>query len=315
MNVDFTNLNFKNTPIPNNILNHPGMISNEEKTFLYNLAKNYYLGKGTIIDAGTFLGAGTIALAAGVKENKKFKEIKVPLTNIIQSYELALWDTPAHDECNNNQILINALAGKKYQNNENFFPLIQNLLVEHLDIIKFYIGDITLLVSSDYPIEIAFYDCLKNYEKDYTVFKALVPYYIPGHTIVIQQDYFYERALHNKIRQNYFSEYYEFLGTVQASAVYRYTKEIPKELIENDPLLTLSYNETLYLLKKCINNTDDLYYQIETSFSLVEFMIQVNKHNDALEILDQLSIVIQNNIEKLLFLTTKEKHYRSILQK
>ncbi len=61
------NIRLKNR-MPELLCEHPGMISNAERSLLFNLAKHYFQNQGTIIDAGAFLGASTVCFAQGLKE-------------------------------------------------------------------------------------------------------------------------------------------------------------------------------------------------------------------------------------------------------
>ena len=222
---------------PKAVLDYPSMASRNEKALLYWLARHAYQGFGVIVDAGVFLGGSTNAFATGVKDNP-VAIAKAP-TKPIHTYDIAIWVSDM-DKYLERPAVKRALKGIRVKKNRSFLPVLKTLLGAHLDLVDFRIGDIAMTAKGDAPIEIAFYDCLKTNERDLAAFRAFVPAYIPGHSVVIQQDYFYEGAYYNKIRQEYFSPYFTYLGEEATSAIFRYEKEIPPELIESDPISTLS---------------------------------------------------------------------------
>lgn len=266
---------------PERVVEWPGMTTKDEKELLYAIGKCYFSGVGSIVEAGVFLGAATNAFASGIRDNFRFGSEIVP-GKIIHSYEIGIWDSHGFDKyVNDNRILLSALGEKRYSDGENYVPLLEALLHDHLDLVHFEIGDVAKLIHSDGPVEIAFYDCLKNYERDYAVFRALTKHFIPGRTIIVQQDYFYEGAIDNKLRQEYFSDYFTFLGSVQTSGVFRYEKEIPPSAITNDPLLSITYSERINLLENAAARIDMLDFNLYTQLGVVALMVREAAFLDA----------------------------------
>ena len=83
----------------------------------------------------------------------------------------------------------------------------------------------------DSPIEILFLDVLKLPEISRFVVKNFFPKLIPGVSIVIQQDYFYERLPFIKTDQEFFAEYFTCIGEVCSTALFLCTKPIPAAAI------------------------------------------------------------------------------------
>lgn len=52
----------------------PGMISNNERKFLYFYGNKIFSGIGKIVDLGCWLGATTVALTEGLKNGEKIRE-------------------------------------------------------------------------------------------------------------------------------------------------------------------------------------------------------------------------------------------------
>lgn len=298
-----------NEPAPFSVIDFPGMIDHHERTFLYNLAKYQYTGEGAIIDIGTFLGAAANALAEGLKANSS-----VELSKCIHAYEIAICDG-MHLDCFASMDISSA---KTLKQGDSYEFLIRDLLAKHSDVLDIHIQDIMKVNGFDDKIEIIFYDGIKHYLKDWAAFKSFAPKFIVGKTIVIQQDYFYERAIHLKIRQNMLAEYFECLGAVSSSVVYKYVKEIPEEMFVHDPLLDLSEPQIIDLLNESVGVATDSYFKYETMLSLTEYYVQtkqyelakqeLQEYENALNSSSELSSEPKNNLNR------KVSYYKDLLR-
>jgi hypothetical protein len=269
-------------PAPPEVVNHPGMTSQEEKTALYNLAKHYYRGKGSIVDVGIFLGASTNAFATGLRENTDTVGAAKP----VQSYDTAIW-VKAFER--HYRRPATAAAVGEIKPGDSFLPALKRLLAPHLDLIEFHIGDIVQTAQpSPRPIEIAFYDCLKNKKRDRAVFSAFAPSYMPGHTLVIQQDYFFWGAYDNKIFQEYLSPYFEFVAAVRSSAVFRLIKALPDEVLLHDPTANLTLTEKVDLLHQAAQRAGSDEYRAYTELSIASLLYDAKETSMALECVDKI---------------------------
>jgi hypothetical protein len=142
--------------------------------------------------------------------------------------------------------------------------------------------------SADRPVEIAFYDCLKSKALDWAVFKVFAPHYLPGRTVVVQQDYFFEGALDNKIRQEFLAPYFTYLGGMSTSAVFRLDKALPQEFFDKDPIDSLSANEQRELLVRAASRTTEPKWRLYVQMSEVLFTAQNIDRGQALELLDEI---------------------------
>lgn len=260
---------------PDSVLDYPSMTTKNEKSLLYWLAKHVFRGDGIIVDAGIFLGGSTNAFAQGIKDNTEALR-KVGDVKPIHSYDMAVW-VRSMDRYLDRPHTRRALKDRRIVRGENFTPVLKQLLHSHLDLIDFRIGDIVQLARTTVPVEIAFYDCLKTKERDYAVFAAFAPFYIPGRSIIIQQDYFYEGAPDSKIRQEYLKPYFSYLGGIATSAVFRLEEQIPKAYFENDPIEHLTIEEKVQLLRQCSTRTAIARYRLMTELSVVEFLLDCSE--------------------------------------
>ena len=275
--------------VPESVLNFPSMMTSGEKALLFHLARDHFEGTGIIVDAGLFLGASTEAFCRGLQ----IKGIKSK--KIVHSYDIAIWNTKGFDKYLNHQDVLNKIGTVNFKDGDNYLPLLERLLEEHQELIDFRIGDIVKEVRTNQEVEIAFYDLLKNYERDLACFNALGPYYVPNKTIIVQQDYFYENAIESKIRQEFLSPYFEFVGSVGSSGVFRCIRTIPSEYFGHDPITELTVDQKINLIKQAANRIPLSKFQLYTLLAAVSLMIQNGRKEESLFELGQIEKIMANS--------------------
>jgi hypothetical protein len=288
----YQHLGFDPATCPDAVRAFPSMMHKDEKTLLYALARHHYRGFGAIVDTGLFLGASTHAFCTGIKDGHFYELLLKTGQKPVQAYDIALWDSGGFDKYLEIEEVRAHVGDTRYANGESYLPLLRHLLREHLELIDFRIGDIVKEIRADKPVEIAFFDCLKNYERDWAAFKALGPHYVPGHTIIVQQDYFFEGALDNKIRQELIGPYCRFLGGCATSAVFKLEQKLPDEYFTDDPLPKLSPAERVELLKSAARRIPVSAFQLYAELGVVSELINTKNLAEAAEYLDQIDSVI-----------------------
>ena len=254
--------------VPKDVLDYPSMMTHEEKALLYHLARDHYAGQGVIVDAGLFLGASTKALGSGLTAAGK------GAPGCIQAYDIAIWNKAGFDKYLSDPAVLAKIGTTRYQDGETYRPLLEALLSEYEDLVDLRIGDIVKEVRGDQPVEIAFYDLLKDYDRDWAVFKALGPRYIPGRTVVIQQDYFFEDAQDSRIRQEFLSPFFRFVGGFGTSGVFLLEKPLPGSYFRADPVKRLSISEKVILLQQASERISPSKYRLYAALAVVKFLIQ-----------------------------------------
>ncbi len=262
-------------PLPGSLSTHPGMITPRERALLYSAAREYFLGRGVIVDAGIFLGASTAAFALGLRENPNCSN---GCENRIVSYDIAVWvrnmarylsdptGIPGIDD------LIPEVG-------QSFEPLLRRFLSPYQPMIDLNIGNLLKTAPRfSQPVEIAFFDCLKTYERDFTAFKAFTPNYIEGHTIVFQQDYFYESAAYNKIRCEYYIGNLEYMGKIDDTAVFLYQKQIDIPPDEVDPVKNLPVEEKVRLIDIAAERAQSQKKRLLVRLSALELLIDEGEY-------------------------------------
>ena len=257
---------------------HPGMITVNERKALYYLAQNHYKGNGIILDAGVFLGASTLCLAAGLRDNHRFTE-RLIAQKPIHSYEMGIWNSKDFDRYVQSEEVLALIGGRIPEDGEDFTPILEELIRQKTGLVTFHWGDFTQSTTPEesVSIEIAFYDLLKTYERDWFAFQTFGPRYLPGQTVVVQQDYFYEGAIWARIRQEFLGDHFEFLGAVETTAFWRLTKEIPDDFFLYDPLLTLDNPTLVSFLEVASERTSDGRHQVASQLGIVDFLLERNQ--------------------------------------
>ena len=262
--------------VPESVLSFPSMMTSGEKALLFHLARDHFQGTGVIVDAGLFLGASTEAFCRGLKANG------IKTKKIVHAYDIAIWNSKGFDKYLQNAGVIEKIGQVDFKDGDNYQPLLEKLLEEHKDTIDFRIGDIVDQIRTNEDIEIAFYDLLKNYERDLACFNALGPYYAANKTIIVQQDYFFENAIDSKIRQEFLSPYFEFIGAVGSSGVFKCIEKIPSTFFDQDPIKQLTVDEKIKLIKQAANRIPISKFQIYTALAVVGFMIHSGRKEEGI---------------------------------
>lgn len=253
-------------PVPPRVLEHPGLITERERGLLYWLARHHFTGEGSIVDAGIFLGASTRAFAVGLRENRAARDRLPPDRKPIASYDLGVFVDGLRRYLTREPFR-KALGDWEPKNGDSFEPLLRRLLAEDEDLFELKIGNLIETASADRPIEIAFYDCLKSAPVDWATFTTFAPHYITGHTIVIQQDYFYPEGGEHRLRQESLSDCFHYLGQAATMAVFRLVRPIPTALFERDALQDLSLEDELRLFEQAEARTELPKYKLAVRMS------------------------------------------------
>jgi len=151
------------------------MISPQERSLLYWLAREYTSGAGAIVDAGCFLGASTAALAAGLRDCPRNSRTR-PL---IFSY----------DRFEAEPYMIEAGWFPDLQAGDSFRARFEATARAFDAPVTVCAGDILTHGWEGGPIEILFLDILKTSEINDHVAREFLPHLIPGRSVIIQQDY------------------------------------------------------------------------------------------------------------------------------
>ncbi|MGA0599030.1 class I SAM-dependent methyltransferase [Enterovirga sp. CN4-39] len=215
--------------LPEHVASHLGMLTTEERRFLYEFARDTFRGEGLIIDAGIFMGASTAALATGLRDRSP-PYVGRP----IQSFDLATCDQSTAET------MAYHFPQEEWQQGKSFAHVLTRALSPYEDLVEFAVGDIReTLVNLNEPVELAFLDCSKLPSVNAHLTRVIFPRLIPGHSVVVQQDFFHEWLPWIHVTMGYLAPYFRFIGSAGPSAFFRCEKAIPEHVAAidtwNDP--------------------------------------------------------------------------------
>jgi hypothetical protein len=216
------------------------MMSVPEKKLLYWLARHEYTGEGAILDAGCYLGGSTRALAAGLDERADLAGTKP-----IYSYDLfEVTDRASAEHLREERLGPGDSFRPVFE--RNLGPLLRYCNVVEGDLLdKGWVGDA--------PIEIAFLDILKSWELNDLALRGFFPAFIPGRTVLIQQDFAHEYCPWVHVTMGYLDSYFELLDVFDwGSAVYVLREPIPSEALDISIKDDLSPGEKIRFMDRAI---------------------------------------------------------------
>lgn len=196
------------------------MLTMDELAVLYALARYHYRGTGKIVDLGPLLGIGTHVMARGVAQNASLGAT----AKSIYSYDLFLGKNMLH-----------FLPGADEGETGSVFWRFLEINRDYLDSIMPVPGDFLAMRWTGAPIEILFVDISKSWSLNGHLLREFFPHLVPGHSILVQQDYVHVGepwiALTMELLDDYFERLYFIYG---GTAVFRLLKPIPQELLAID---------------------------------------------------------------------------------
>jgi len=154
----------------------PTMISDQERRYLYWLAKEFYTGEGRIVEAGTWLGGSSACLAAGLHDAGS--------REILHCYDNYVWMKAYESRA----------GGIILPEGGDFQPKFKQLIHGRFSNVKSTKAQLSEVVWSGGPIEVLFLDAPKNKADMILAIKAFFPSLIPGFSIVVFQDFLYSPA-------------------------------------------------------------------------------------------------------------------------
>jgi len=202
----------------------PSMMAPHEKRFLYGLAKQYWRGEGIIVDAGIFLGGSTRCFGDGLRANPALAKGRRVKEKPIVSFEKGSMNPGMVPHLERKGITITEDLRR------NFIPLVEKFIEPVSDLVDLRPGDIMETAETiDQPIEICFLDVLKTPEISSYCLSKFMPRLIPGRSVVIQQDYFFEQLPYIKTHQEFLRDHFTYIGEICSSAAFLCTSPIPEE--------------------------------------------------------------------------------------
>lgn len=218
------------------------MLTADEKQFLLWAARVYCVGRGAIVDAGCFCGGSTVALAAGL--------------DAAASDPSTLIDTYDRFEADDFMRIYYFERLNLKPDGDRFRNIFDANTAEFRGRVRLHDGDITAETWLGTPIELLFLDICKAWLLNDHCTQQFFPHLIPGHSLVVQQDFFHHREYWVILIMELLDEYFEYIGFVRwNTAVFRCVKALSRERIP-DRLRDLGLPELERLLRRSIARHD-----------------------------------------------------------
>lgn len=274
--------------LPADVRKIHSMISSDERSFLYHIARDRFTGEGIIVDGGIFLGASTFSFAKGVQDNPRRAAILERTVKPVVSLDRAIATASLVDTIQRSGSGNNMVAG------DSFEPMIRDNISAVQDLVDLRIGDILELGLVDGPIEILFLDVLKTPE--ISAF-AMINYFtklIPGRSIVIQQDYFIDGLYFIRAHQEALGSKFEYIGELAASGVFLCKEAITEDDVRKVLKEGTSLEKILHHLDAACDRTKDPLRRILMMVSQVRLLAQRRQLPAALEGMAQIETLVSS---------------------
>jgi len=233
---------WRRQPLPPACTKVPTMLLPEELRLLNYLGQNVYSGAGAIVDAGSFLGGSTVALAEGLRRNRRWSVTSGKPIHSYDRFEVEEWTRGIYFP----------------ENVTNFRRDFDRNLAPYADLVEVHAGDIREHPWSGGPIEILFIDLAKHWTVCDWVTWQFFPHLIPGRSLVVQQDYLYHHWvawLH--VTMELYADYFEYVCDTEVnSAVFLNTKPIPPSVLRRHSVESLTVDERCALMDRAAARFD-----------------------------------------------------------
>jgi hypothetical protein len=225
------------------------MIHLEEKELLAFLAEEFYTGDGIIFDGGIFMGASTLCFCEGLK--RRSIPYRSNALKPIQAFDLGICDAfmPA---------MINTVENSALKPGDSFIEYTKKNLSGREALIDLHVGNVMDTAKNfGCGIEILFYDCGKTPAVDEFMVKNMFTQLMPGRSILIHQDFFFEMTPWLHVSQGFLWNKFQYLGAFGNSAVFLCTDRISHAEVLQYSWDAISYEEASRLLQVCLDGTQD----------------------------------------------------------
>jgi hypothetical protein len=223
--------------LPDAVLKPETMLSVAERRLLFWLGAEYARADGAIVDAGCFVGGSTVALAEGLRVNRRAGDAYVD----------------AFDRFTVDEFMATAyLVGHGLRAGDSFRPVFDANTAAVRDLVTVHEGDLADADWDERPIDVLFVDIAKTWEVNDDVIRRFFGWLEPNRSIVVQQDMAHALCPWLAITMELLADHFELLGYVEHnSVVYRCRAPIPPGAVPHS-LRALPDDDKLALLERAI---------------------------------------------------------------
>lgn len=205
--------------VPSQALAVPTMLSLRERQVLYWLARHHVTGEGRIVDGGCFLGGSTAALASGLAARDDGVGDSMIASYdrfLVEEYTLAGYGPDLSDPT----------VGASFR------PDFERNVAPWARYVDVHAGDAVAVAWSGEPIEVLFLDMVKTWELNDLVLGEFLGCLVPGHSVIIQQDYLWGYGHWIHLTMEVLDDCVERIDAMpNGSVVYLLTDPVPDHVI------------------------------------------------------------------------------------
>jgi hypothetical protein len=227
--------------LPEDVEAVPGMLNYWGKRMLYYLGLEFYSDKGAIVELGPFLGGSTICLAAPLAARGFDK----PIVHTYDLFTLSPFEREKY-------------FSKGAPPDNRTRHIFDAHLRAYIHLLRVYEGDILSFSWEAGPIEILFVDAAKSYRVFDHVVSSFFPALIPGRSIVVLQDYIFERSgpWHHVVMEK-LADYFDYVSdTDENSAIFALKEAIPAGALAEAQWEAIPAEEKGVLMEHAIERLD-----------------------------------------------------------
>ena len=178
----------------------PGLITQDEREFLFALGRDMANADGVYVDAGSFLGASAEALASGFSDARPTD--RTPHVHCFDTFQ-----TPFPETC----ALIKRKSGIQVQPNQSFRPIFEKNTQAVHDLLVVHEGEIGDVDVFSLPITILFLDICKSLKTNGKVMDSFMRGLHPGVSMLVHQDYHHPHLPYIHVCTEYLAHRFEIV--------------------------------------------------------------------------------------------------------
>lgn len=211
----------------------PTMLQFDEQAYYVALTRDHAQGRGAIVDLGSFAGGSAACLAEGVRQAGRdqvvhgYDKFEVGDFDMFRKrYEQYCQTPPASESPHEAPPLIGPFG-------TDLLPIAERFLTPWREGVQLYKGQIEEIGWHGGDIEILVMDASKTAQTMDQMSALFFPHLIPGHSIVVQQDFLWWQQPWIAVQMALLAEYFEPVVHVHRDSVsFLYKQEIPAEMLE-----------------------------------------------------------------------------------
>lgn len=220
-----------------------GMLGDQESALFQLLARDVFAGRGAIVDAGSFLGRSASCFATGLRRNPAFRAER----DRVHCFDKFRVNGPDTVRFLRDRLKLGVCVGDSTR------PIFDAQVAPVSELLVVHAGDFHATVWDGGPIEILMVDIAKLPTLLGRLVEQMFPQLIPGHSLVVHQDYHHPWLPHIHVVMEYLAESFELLvPQVDDSALFRCIAPVPPDRLLRASAYDFTKTERIDLMAAAI---------------------------------------------------------------